>query len=53
MHTDLYTPEERAEVERRLAAHADHLRLLHTEGAGRAYALLPAPSVSPNTGVQP
>ena len=42
MHTDLYRARDRAEVERRLAAHTDDLRLLHTEGAGRAYALLPA-----------
>ena len=43
MHTDLYRrPVEWAEVERRLAAHAGDLRLLHSEGAGRAYTLLPA-----------
>jgi hypothetical protein len=41
MHTDLYRSRDLAEVERRLAAHADDLRLVHTEGAGRAYALLP------------
>jgi hypothetical protein len=39
VHTDLYSPGERARVEAKLAAFADRLTLLHVEGAGRVYAL--------------
>lgn len=39
VHTDFYPPGEWAKAEGALAALGDRLRLLHTEGAGRVYAI--------------
>jgi hypothetical protein len=39
VHTNLYAPEEWAQVERRIEAHAGWLTLERLEGAGRVYAL--------------
>jgi hypothetical protein len=39
VHTDLYAPEELAQVEHRLAEWSSRLRLEHVEGAGRVYSL--------------
>jgi hypothetical protein len=39
VHSDLYTPEERAKVDARLILFRDRLTLTHTEGDGRVYTL--------------
>jgi len=39
VHTNLYAPEEWAQVERRIEAHERWLTLARLEGAGRVYAL--------------
>jgi hypothetical protein len=41
VHSDLYTPEERAAVDAKIASFKDRLTLTHVEGAGRVYALRP------------
>jgi PA14 domain-containing protein len=40
VHTDLYTPTERSDIEERLREFSCRLRLEHVEGAGRVYALI-------------
>lgn len=44
VHEEMYPPERRAEIEARYARFAGDLRLVHVEGPGRIYTILPRPS---------
>ena len=44
VHEDMYRPQRRSEVEARYARHAADLRLVHVEGPGKIYMILPGPS---------
>jgi hypothetical protein len=44
VHDEMYPPDRRAEIEARYARYAGELRLVHVEGPGRIYMILPGPS---------
>jgi hypothetical protein len=44
VHEQMYPPERRAEIEARYGRYAGELKLVHVEGPGRIYMILPGPS---------